>query len=252
MSSAGSRREMTDAINVYLSRGDVVAADPSGEIWRYTGGSLEQQLDALVERLDATSSTRTLRLWLSGALCRPVLVPPIAGAASQAERDTLVDTIAVRESGLVAPCRVAIGHRRRGAEDVAVVIEAGALFAVERRFASARIRALSIRPWWDHALEHALRIDSTLNAFATWEGDALTILTGADHGFSSARTVHPVCDADAASAAFARALVSSLVSPQRALAVRLDWTSVLPLAELSPQWAGTTFDMCIQPLRSAS
>lgn len=244
---------MKPGIDVYLSHDEVATEDDSGAMWRYAGPSLEAQLDALVERLRQTAPRARVRVWLSGAFCRAVLVPPVVGARSRAERRQLAEMLASKDSGLTSPCRVAISPGSgAAAAAVAVVVAEDVLATLQRRLGEARIRAVSIRPWFDQALAVALRANEGLQAFAVWEGRALTILMGDAHGFSVARTIYPVEAVEAATAAVARAQVSALVAPDGAQAIRLDWTPRARDAANPSRWAAVAFASCVLPLGSGS
>ncbi len=230
MSSAGSR---LDAADVYVSEGDVAMASGSHPLWRHEGGTLDAGLAALVDRLREDGGARRLRIWLGAALCRPARLAPIAGARTRSERLKLAELSAIAQTGLQPPCRVSI-EGAGGADDaVAVVVGEGVLTAIEEALASAKSRAARIQPWWAHVLDAALRSDPTIRALCVWEGHALTFMTGEGRRFISAQTLYPVDAVESASAAFARALVSGMISPDDALAVALDW-STGPVS--SPMW----------------
>ena len=222
MWSDGSRYGGMD--DLYLSRAEVALVDGEGSPWRRDGDTLDLVLDALVERLRSTRAPRAVRVWLGAALCRPVRIVPISGARSKRERWQVAETMAVAESGLTPPCRVAIDGRGAGA-DVAIVVEESTLAAIEHALTSVRTRVVSIRPWWAEALASALRGNASLHALGVWEGRALTTLFGDGQAFSSVQTLYPVDSADAALAAFARAQVSAMVAPEGALAISLDWSA---------------------------
>lgn len=207
---------------VYLSQREVAVVAADGAMWRQDADTLERVLGVLVEHLRAPGTPRTLRIWLSADLCRPVRMAPIAGTRSRQERARVAQLTAVAESRLTPPCRVLLDAG--GGDDLAVVVEETTLAAIEQALSAVRRRAASIRPWWAEALASALRANASLRAFGAWEGGALTMLVGEGRTFSAAQTLYPVDGADAAAAAFARAQVSAMVAPDDALAVTLDWS----------------------------
>ena len=243
---------MTSATDVYLSRDEVACEDASGAGWHHTGGSLDACLDALIAHLGAIGAPRRVRLWLGAALCRPVLIPAIAGARSRQERTRMFEAMAVAESGLTAPCRIGTSGPGQKAATFAVVVEEDVLAVIERRLSGGRLRALSIRPWWDHVLASALRSNAGLRAFAVWEGRALTVLMGEGAGFSSARTSYPVDALDTAHAAVARALVSAMVAPADTTAVMLDWSATASRADARALSGETVFAAHVARMGSAS
>jgi hypothetical protein len=211
-------------MNIYLSNTDVAIVNTAGTLWRHEGDTLTASLAALVARLREEGPPRQLRVWLGGSLCRPVRVAPVTGARSRKERLQLAELTAVSQSGLRPPCRVSVDVENGGDGVVAVVVEEGVLSAIEHALDAVNQRARSIRPWWAHALAAALRTDPALRAFGVLEGRALTFLIGEGRGFSSAQTLYPVGSVESASAAFARTLVSAMISPEDAVAVSLDWS----------------------------
>ena len=224
MWSAGSSpRHCAD---VYLSRDEVATVGTDGALWHRRCDSPADGMDAVAVRLRETHSPRSLRVWLSGSLCRPVRLAAIAGKLSRAERVRLWEDTAATASGLAAPCRVMFDLRGDGGSAIAVVVEEATLKTIADATCSMRARAVSIRPWWAEALADALRSNAGLRAFAAWEGAALTTLTSGREDFTSAQSMYPIDDLQAAMAAFARGQVSAMVSSDEAVAVTLDWSSV--------------------------
>jgi len=249
VSSVGSKREATD---VYLSEGDVALVDAAGALWRHEGGTLAACLAALVDRLRDENASRRLRIWLGAALCRAVRLAPIAGARTRAERLRLAELAAVSQSGLPAPCRVSIDGAGGSEGMLAVVVEDRVLNAIEQALATARYRAISVRPWWAEALDAALNANPALRALGVWEGRALTLMTGQGRDFASAQTLYPVETMDSAAAAFARALVSGMIAADDALSVALDWSASPDAAQHRPDDKGAAFAPWVRRLGSSS
>lgn len=226
MWSARSNRRGAGAgvTDVYLSDREVALVDGAGEAWRHEAATLAAGLAALVERVAANRPPRRVRVWLGASVCRPVRIAAVAGARSRMERVRLANAVAVSESGLAPPCRVQIDAAGRDGAAIAVVVEEGVLVAIERAFAPFKSSVRSIRPWWNEALSDALASTAGLRLLGVFEGHALTILTGDGRGIDTVQTLYPVHDAEAASAAIARKLVSAMIPPDDALAVSLDWT----------------------------
>lgn len=238
MSSVGSKRGAAD---VYVSEGEVALVSAAGALWRHEGGTLAAGLAALADRLREEGTARRSRIWLGGALCRPVRLAPIAGARTRAEQLRLTELAAVNQSGLSAPCRVSIDGAGGSGDVVAIVVEERVLAAIEQALASTRSRAASIRPWWAEALGAALKANPALRALGVWEGRALTFLTGEGRHFASAQTLYPVESAESATAGFARALVSGTISQDDALAVALDWSAAPGDGQDVPETEGAVF-----------
>ncbi len=242
MWSVGSNKSGT--VDIYLSRQEVAVVEADGALWRLDADTLALALGALAERLRATGSPRSVRVWLGADLCRPVRVAPIAGTRSRQERLQVARLTAVTESRLAAPCRINFDPNAEGDDDLAVVVEESTLTAIEDALSAVRTRALSIRPWWAEAMASALRANASLRAFGVWEGRALTTLVGEGRTFSSAQTLYPVDSVEAATASFARAQVSAMVAPEDAFAVALDWSLN---AELDARPVGNAADAVFTP-----
>lgn len=249
MLSVGNKRSAAD---VYLSEREVSMVSVSGSLWRHEDGALAACLAALVDRLREDDGSRGLRIWLGAALCRPVRLAPIAGARTRSERLKLAELAAVTQSGLQAPCRVSIDGAGGSDDAVAVVVEERVLSAIEQALASVKSRAASIQPWWAQALGAALKSNPTLRALGVWEGRALTFMTGDGRHVASAQTLYPVETAESASAAFARALVSGMISPDDALAVALDWSSSPDASQGLQEDKGAVFTPWVRRLGAAS
>jgi hypothetical protein len=154
------------------------------------------------------------------------------------------------ECGLAPPCRIRV-ERARG-EALAVAVEEETLEAIDGALAAAGVRAVSIRPWWAHVLADALRKTPSLRALTVWEGRALTILTGEGEGFASAQTMFPVDRLEVASAAVARALVSSMIPSEDALALWLDWSRPDAGSSVPIEVRATPFSSCVRALGAVS
>ncbi len=254
MWSGGNRKnDMRDGVaDVYLSDGDVAMTDAAGLLWRHDGGPLAAGLAALVEQMSGQGAPRGARIWLGASLCRPVRIPAIAGARSRKERLHLAELVAVADSGLTPPCRVSVDAASGADDAVAVVVEEGVLSAIDRALESVKLRASSIRPWWAEALAAALRANPALRAFGVFEGRALTFLIGEGYGFAAAQTLYPVQGVESASAAFARTLVSAMISPDDALAVSLDWAVAPEIADGVPVTEAAMFTPWVRRLGAAS
>ncbi len=249
MSSVANRRSAAD---VYLSEREVAMVSASGSLWRHEDGALAACLAALIDRLREDGGSRGLRIWLGAALCRPVRLAPIVGARTRSERLKLVELAAVTQSGLQAPCRVSIDITGGSDDAVAVVVEERVLTAIEQALAPLKSRAVSIQPWWAQALDAAMKSNPALRALGVSEGRALTFMTGRGRHFDSAHTLYPVETAESASAAFARALVSAMISPDDALAVALDWSSSPDAKQGLPEDKSAVFTPWVRRLGASS
>jgi hypothetical protein len=222
--SAGNSRRRAGITDVYVSDGEVVVVDGTGVLWRHGAGATSGGLEALAGHLREGSATR-VRVWLGATLCRPVRIAPIAGEMSRKERARLAEMAAVEHGGLAPPCRVSLDAPDATGEVVAIVVEEAVLAEIHHMLDAARRRAISIQPWWAHVLANALRAKPGLRALGVSEGDVTTVLVGQGRRFSSAHALRPVADAAAASAVFARTLISAMIPEDASLMVRLDWSA---------------------------
>jgi len=167
---------------------------------------------------------RRLRLWLSGGLCRPFIVPVVPGVSSEQEWQQVAAAMAPAQCGLQGACRVWLSapDKKRNAR-IAVAVQETLLQRLHETVDSAacKHRIASIRPWWSEVLQHALQREPTLQVLAVQDCDALTVLAGAGEGFDSASTLTPVFDTETAEAALARMLLMADVAPGQDLRARL-------------------------------
>jgi hypothetical protein len=167
---------------------------------------------------------RRLRLWLSGGLCRPFIVPPVPGVIGQEEWMRVVTAMAPAQSGLPGPCRVWLSDSKGTGENrVGVAIEESVWRCAQEvvQGAGRKHRLVAIRPWWSEVLRAALKREPQLPLLAVQDCDALTVLGGAEVRFDTATTLTPVVEAEAADAALARMLMTAEVAAGQELRARL-------------------------------
>lgn len=178
--------------------------------------SLEAGLGALSAWCASAPTRSAVRVWLSGGLCRPFLVPPVAGVKSHDERWRVAASMAAERTGLIGELDVWLDEARHDIATLAVALDQSflphlqsALVANSKR----RLRLASLRPWW----ADVLRAHAGAQAVAVKDCDSLTLLMGADQGFELATTVSPVLDEESGRAALSRLLLSSEVDVQSVL-----------------------------------
>jgi len=184
-------------------------------------------LAALSPPLAKLGGRSKLRIWLSGGLCRPFIVPAVPGIRGTVEWQRTAAALAPQRTGLAGPCRVWVDAVKGDAPRVAVVMQESWFEQLMAFVEANRTRGhslASIRPWWADVLRAAHARDPQLRAMATQDCDSLTVLVSAppnEGGFSLASTLTPVTDRDAAESALARLLLSADVDAAQSLTARL-------------------------------
>jgi len=167
---------------------------------------------------------RRLRLWLSGGLCRPFIVPSVQGVKDDAEVRAVASAMAPQLTGLVGPCTVFVESRTAKAPVMAIAVQEDRIQKIHDLMASStrKPKLLSIRPWWAEVLRHSLLREPTLAALGVQDCDSMTVLVGREaDGFDSATTYSPVIDQGTAQSVLMRALLSSDVADNSELVGRL-------------------------------
>lgn len=173
---------------------------------------------------DAAPMRRRLRLWLSGGLCRPFIVPAVQGVKDDAEIHAVASAMAPQLTGFVGPCTVFVERRTPKASVIATAVQDDHIQKIHDLMASStrKPKLLSIRPWWAELLRHSLLREPTLTALGVQDCDSMTVLIGREpDGFDTATTYAPVIDQSTAQSVLTRALLSSDVADKSELIGRL-------------------------------
>lgn len=169
------------------------------------------------EWLSTQAPHAKLRIWLSGALCRPFVVESVAGLRGQDEIHKVIQTQAQRALGRQAPCRVWQERAAQQGQRIAVAADESWLGKIEQTMRSLMWPVKSIAPWWaevlrahaDDAKAKAPTSQRTgMQVLAIHDCDSLTILAGSQQGYALVRTVAPIGDAVSARSALSRSLLS--------------------------------------------
>ena len=157
-------------------------------------------LAALSLRLEALPARHRARLWLSGALCRPFLLPDLRSFKSPAEVDAAADALG-RAALDVASVRCWLQPVRRGADAcLGVAVAENVATLAEQTLAEHVKGRLRLSPWWADATRLVVGADAYL---AIDDGDSLTILQMQHGQIIRARTAAPL-GADGAQATLMR------------------------------------------------
>ena len=198
--------------HVYVGTRRVAWIAASGQSGSAAVQGITQALDVLAQAWPASRGwpLRRVRVWFSGGLCRPFLLPQPAELASDAELVSLAAALAPARTALAGPCKVWLEGQRIGAPTVKRLILRACAAIQESTWQQTNDLALragwkliSARPWWSEALRAGLLADEA-SAIAVHDCDSLTALMGGDGEFETATTYAPIADEDAAEAAWRR------------------------------------------------
>lgn len=176
----------------------------------------------------ATNRQR-IRLWLSGGLCRPFMVPVVPGMTNEAEIAIAAATLAPSHTGLQSPCTVFLERAVAGAPTMATAVaqnQLAGIHAVAHQNALQH-RLISIRPWWAEVLRHGLVLEPRLAAMGVQDCDSMTVLTGRPPGtFDSVATYSPVLDLETSRSVMSRAMSATDAAVDAELVGRLTLNDV--------------------------
>ena len=221
MWSAGSK-----VCDVYLGTRALAVCEGGVPVLASDVEGFDAALSELVGWLnaDVAPSRWRLRLWLSGGLCRPFIVPAVQGVANDAEVQAVAAAMAPQLTGLAGPCAVFVERRTAKAPVIATAIQEDRLGKIRDLVASSsrKPKLLSIKPWWAEVLRHGLVREPGLTALGVQDCDSMTVLIGHEaDGFDIATTYSPVTDQGTAQQVLTRALLSSDVTNNNELVGRL-------------------------------
>lgn len=206
----------TEAFDVYLGTRAVAVCRGAEVLLSSATSDLEASLAALDAWCTSAPPRSTLRVWLSGGLCRPFLVPPIPGVKSQEERWRVAESMAEERTGLAGDLEMWLDEGRPEQSTVAVVLNRDLLTRLQGVLGAhptQRLRLASLRPWW----VDVLRVHADAQAIAARDCDSLTVLVGGGKEFALATTATPILDDEAGRAALSRLLLSSEVEVRSVL-----------------------------------
>jgi hypothetical protein len=214
--------------DIYLGTRTVAWVDGNGATVAASIEGMESAVFTVRDRLEESVYKGRLRIWLSGGLCRPFLLPDLSGVVNPDEILRVASRLAIERTGLSGNCKVWLDRPRRGTARMAVAVAQGTLDALHAEL-GGRWRIDAIRPWWTEVLRVALSREETPCALGVQDCDSLTLLMGKKNSFDAASTICPVLDEAAANSAFARALLSADIPQGEEMLARLTLgTSRLP------------------------
>lgn len=215
---AGSR-----AVDLYLGTRAIAACRGDASLFAHFVGGPDQARTVLDASLRELPRRTSLRVWLSGGLCRPFLLQPVAGIRGAAEWQRVAEALGPTQTGLSQACDLWVETRPRSDGRIAAAVPRDVLLGLQQSVEQAdrRLRISSIAPWWAEVLRAALKREPQVSAVAVHDCDSLVLLSGQGDAFDSATALTPVLNADTAGAALARQLLSRDVMQGQEILVRL-------------------------------
>ncbi len=224
--------------DLYLGTRAVHVCDGAGVRLSRAVDGWEAALAAGGDFLASDADKHGLRVWLSGGLCRPYLLPEAQSLRNRDEMRKVAAMLAAPRTGLAAPCEIRLDVGRPAGAPLAIAIEAQVLERITGVLEGQRLR--SIGPWWAAVLNHALALPEAPGVLAVHDCDSLTVLMGRGGQFDRASTSFPMPDRITADATVARAMLSAQppVGPRQQWRLAGDAGGVgaaLPLGALAEQ-----------------
>lgn len=173
--------------------------------------------------LQAQAGASRLNIWLSGSLCRPMLLGPAEGLKTQADWQRVAAAMVPGQTGIAEPCEVWVESRAGAQGRMAAAMPSALLRELLDRAAGGgkKTRLARIAPWWAEALRVSRLGDPAPAALATRDCDSLALLMGQGSEFDAATMYAPMVDEEAVQSTLARALMSNDVPQAEVRVARL-------------------------------
>lgn len=191
-------------------------------------GELAQAVDCIAAWLRAQRRPPRVRIWISGSLCRPFLLPGPLALESPQERDLATQALAVRAMGGM-PVRVWLAAaRRRDSGCLGATAGEASLAAIEAAVLPRCCGRPVIGPWWAEG-SRLLASSGAVKAAAVIvrDSDSLTLLATRGQGYHAVRCVASADDD----------VVEATLQRWR-LSIDLEWRGVASLSLSSTPRAG--------------
>lgn len=216
---AGSRRG--NALDVYLGTRAAGIGTADGQTSFEVVEGLDAALDAARGLLGSTQPRRPLRLWLSGALCQPFMLPPLQGAQGREEVERIAAAAAGDSTSLGSSCEVWLHAESSDAGTLVAAVPQGLPARIVEAFAGLG-RPVSLRPWWGEVMRSQLAQPAPgSTTIGVQDCDALVVLSGVGDGFDFATAITPLAGVEESRAAWARMLMAREQPPETSRLLRL-------------------------------
>ena len=175
-----------------------------------------------------------VRIWLSGSLARPFVFEPPDGLKNAAEAHALAQARAGDATGLAGPCAVWLSQAAVGQAQLAVALDMAGRSALMSAAELAKVKVVSIRPWWAQALNQALARQPDLALLAAEDSEALTLLVCRGDVWVAADAYAPKPMQAELEPLVKRRLFAADLADVAACRVRLDGTALADSAQAWP------------------
>lgn len=219
--------------------------DASGERHWDEGGDFDSRIERCVEAAAKAWPRQGVRrtpvqVWVSGELARPFLCGPVTGLKGADEIRSFAQSRVADATGWNQACEVHLeGDVRKGVV-LAIAMPVAVLAQIESLIGRAKLRLVSLRPWWAAVLDQALATQPGLELLVVEEPESLTLLAGKAGIWSMAEVFSPKPSADEAARTVRRLAAGAFARPESSAWLRLDSTgaevsrALWPSAQTSP------------------
>jgi hypothetical protein len=188
---------------VYLGTRVVAACTAGGPVAASRIDGVAAAMDFLQRWSQEQPRPPKLRIWLSGGLCRPFMLPRIAGS-SAAELEKIAVSLVPEQIGWFEPVTVRVDMQRNSGQAVAVAVKSRTLDELRQALGTPRREPVSIQPWWAEVLRISTAKHPHAQCLAVQDCDSVCVIAGEGPFTRSASVVTPIEDRTAAEAAIAR------------------------------------------------
>ncbi|MFG6433464.1 hypothetical protein [Roseateles sp. LYH14W] len=178
---------------MFLGTRRVIVARRDELLHEESTDGVEAGLEALERWFTIPPRRSSVRLWLSGALCRVFVQEHVPGTRAR-DLQRIVEAEAPRRTGLAAHCVVWLEPRRGTQQRTAAAIEAGVLKSIyswhDRQ--RPRMKLRGVHPWWSEALAAVHTQEPDCSALVIDDLESLTIFGGERDALNVAVSAAPV------------------------------------------------------------
>lgn len=214
-------------LQLYVAQDRCGWVDPSGGSHWDLDGDFDKRLERCIEDAAKAWPRRAWRrtrvqVWGAGGLCRPFLLGPVAGLKGVDEIRSFARSQVANATGWDEPCEVRLeGDITKGVV-LATAIPTSVHAQIETLIRSAKLRLVSLRPWWAGALDEALATQPAPELLVIEEPDGLTLLAGRDGAWSLAEVFSPKPAADEPERTVRRLAAGVAIPPDASTWLRLN------------------------------
>lgn len=165
-------------------------------------------LRQMTELLETLPRHTEVQLWLSGGLCRPFLMGPVADLRNDIEQRRAATVLARQWVNFEGPVKLWLEpSSSKRTHRVAVASSTEWVDGALASCAAVRRRVRCLRPWWASVLNGSIDPSSAWSAISAIDSDAMIVFAGDHDGFDVVETLHPMIETASARAHLARTLI---------------------------------------------